>query len=195
MKTVILVLVCLMLGRLGQTAWAQSLAGTIRGSVADPSGALIPGASVTIQNPVSGYSRTTQADVQGNFQFANIPFNNYHLKVDSPGFQTTERDVDVRSGVPVDLMSITLKVGTQNAAMTVADAGDLVETDPTTHTDVDRDLFARLPLESSSSSLSSLVTLATPGVAADLNGLFHGLGDHASNSFSVDGQPITDQQS
>jgi CheY-like chemotaxis protein len=37
--------------------------------------------------------------------------------------------------------------------------------------------------------------LATPGVSADSNGLFHGLGDHASNSFSVDGQPITDQQS
>jgi hypothetical protein len=39
------------------------------------------------------------------------------------------------------------------------------------------------------------VTLATPGIAADSNGLFHGLGDHAQNSFSVDGQPITDQQS
>ena len=43
--------------------------------------------------------------------------------------------------------------------------------------------------------MSSLVTLASPGVAADSNGLFHGLGDHAENSFSVDGQPITDQQS
>ena len=53
----------------------------------------------------------------------------------------------------------------------------------------------KLPLESQSSSLSSLVTLASPGVAADSNGLFHGLGDHASNSFSIDGQPITDQQS
>jgi TonB-dependent receptor-like protein len=63
------------------------------------------------------------------------------------------------------------------------------------HTDVDRDLFDRLPLESASSSLSSLVTLTAPGVAADSNGLFHGLGDHAENSFSVDGQPITDQQS
>jgi hypothetical protein len=36
---------------------------------------------------------------------------------------------------------------------------------------------------------------STPGIAADSNGLFHGLGDHAENSFSVDGQPITDQQS
>ena len=43
--------------------------------------------------------------------------------------------------------------------------------------------------------MSSLVTLSSPGIAADSNGLFHGLGDHAENSFSVDGQPITDQQS
>ena len=34
-----------------------------------------------------------------------------------------------------------------------------------------------------------------PGIAADSNGLFHGLGDHAQNSFSVDNQPISDQQS
>src|SRR5207247_2466874 len=58
-----------------------------------------------------------------------------------------------------------------------------------------RGLFERLPLESQSSSVSSLVTLASPGVVADSNGLFHGLGDHAENSFTVDGQPITDQQS
>ncbi len=56
-------------------------------------------------------------------------------------------------------------------------------------------MFAKIPLESASSQLSSLVTLASPGIAADSNGLFHGLGDHASNSFSLDGQPITDQQS
>ena len=70
-----------------------------------------------------------------------------------------------------------------------------MENDPTFHTDVDANLFDKLPLESQSSSVSSLVTLSTPGIAADSNGLFHGLGDHAENSFSVDGQPITDQQS
>src|SRR4029077_4974588 len=66
---------------------------------------------------------------------------------------------------------------------------------PSFHTDVDTSLTERLPLESQSSSVSSLVTLVSPGVVADSNGLFHGLGDHAENSFSVDGQPITDQQS
>ena len=94
------------------------------------------------------------------------------------------------------LLDIGLKLGTASENITVEATGaDLVETEPTPHTDVDRDLFDKLPLESASSSLSSLVTLASPGVAADSNGLFHGLGDHAENSFSVDGQPITDQQS
>jgi len=76
-----------------------------------------------------------------------------------------------------------------------ANGGDLIETTSTFHTDVDRGLFDKLPLESQSSSLSSLVTLSSPGIAADSNGLFHGMGDHAENSFSLDGQPITDQQS
>jgi hypothetical protein len=60
---------------------------------------------------------------------------------------------------------------------------------------VDRALFDKVPLESQSSGVGSLLTLATPGIVAHSNGLFHGLGDHAENSFSVDGQPITDQQS
>src|SRR4029078_4432130 len=71
---------------------------------------------------------------------------------------------------------------------------DLLENTSTFHTDVDRGLFDKMPLESASSSVSSLVTLSSPGIAADSNGLFHGLGDHAENSFFVDGQPITDQQ-
>src|SRR5258707_8698237 len=76
-----------------------------------------------------------------------------------------------------------------------ANGGDLVEAESTFHTDVDQKIIDRLPLESASSSLTSLVTLVSPGVAADSNGNMHGLGDHAENSFSIDGQPITDQTS
>ncbi|HZC81093.1 MAG TPA: TonB-dependent receptor plug domain-containing protein, partial [Nitrospiraceae bacterium] len=101
----------------------------------------------------------------------------------------------MRSTVPTSLQ-ISLKVGTEVTSVTVeAKSEDLVEKDPEFHTDVDTSLIDRLPLESQSSSVSSLVTLASPGVVADSNGLFHGLGDHAENSFNVDGQPITDQQS
>jgi hypothetical protein len=96
--------------------------------------------------------------------------------------------------VPLSV-KVSLTVAGTSSSVTVEGGGDLVEKDSTFHTDVDRALFDKLPLESSSSSLSSLVTLSTPGIAADSNGLFHGLGDHAENSFSLDGQPVTDQQS
>src|ERR1700729_284827 len=173
---------------------AQSNSGTVTGTVTDPSGAVVAGASVSIANPVSEYSRTVTTDKAGHYQFTSLPFNPYHLTVNATGFASLSQDVDVRSTVPVSLSTI-LKVGAASSTVTVEGGGDLVEDDSTFHTDVDRGLFQRVPLESQSSSLSSLVTLTSPGVAADSNGLFHGLGDHASNSFSIDGQPITDQQS
>src|SRR6202011_3001032 len=86
------------------------------------------------------------------------------------------------------------KVGSAaGTTVTVEGGAELVENESTFHTDVDRGLFDKLPLESASSSFTSLATLVSPGVAADSNGLMHGLGDHAENSVSLDGQPITDQ--
>jgi len=176
---------------------AQSVgnSGSINGSVVDPTGAAVPNAAVEIRNLVSGFDRSATTDNAGTFAFTNVPFNPYHLTVTATGFSSHVQDVEPRSSVPVNV-AITLKVFGSTTEVTVeAEGGDLIENDSTFHTDVDRNLFNKLPLESASSSVSSLVTLATPGISADSNGLFHGLGDHAENSFSVDGQPITDQQS
>jgi hypothetical protein len=178
-------------------ASAQSVgnSGSVNGTVLDPTGAVVAGAKVQIHNPVSGFDRSTTTDKAGTFVFTNIPFNNYHLSVNAPGFMAYAQDVEPRSSVPVSV-AVNLAVAGSTTAVTVeAEGGDLVENDSTFHTDVDRNLFDKLPLESQSSSVSSLVTLSTPGISADSNGLFHGMGDHAENSFSVDGQPITDQQS
>ena len=168
---------------------------SITGVVLDSSGAVIVNALVEVRNPVSGFSRNAVTDVAGKFTIPNVPFNSYHVMVTAKGFDAYAQDVDVRSTVPVDL-SIALKVEGSSESVTVeANGEDLLEKSSTFHTDIDRGLFDKLPLESQSSSLSSLVTLSSPGIAADSNGLFHGMGDHAENSFSVDGQPITDQQS
>ena len=173
---------------------SQSAAsGLITGTVTDPTGAVLPGATVTIQNPVSQYQRTAKTDDAGHFQFANVPYNSYHMTVTMNGFGTFVHDAEVRSTTPVTV-PVTMTLGT--AATTVEVTGeDLVNNAASMDTDIDRQAFAEIPLESSTSGLSSLVTLSSPGVSADSNGLFHGLGDHAENSFSVDGQPITDQQS
>ncbi len=186
--------VCLATLAVAVSTFAQSNSGIIRGTVLDPSGAAIAGAKVEIHNPVSHYDQSTKTNPQGSFEFDNIPFNNYHMVASATGFQTASQDIDVRSPLPLEA-KFNLAIGASTTSVTVEASGDLVESDPTTHTDVDRELFDKLPLESASSSLSSLVTIASPGVSADSDGLFHGLGDHASNSFSIDGQPITDQQS
>jgi len=168
--------------------------GAISGTVIDSSGGVLANATVTIHNPVSQYERSMTTDASGNFAFSNVPFNPYHLSVSLKGFAPYAEDVEVRSVVPITL-KIALKVAGSSTTVTVEGGGDLLENEPTNHTDIDKATADKLPLESSSSSLSSLVTLASPGIAADSNGLFHGLGDHAENSFSIDGQPITDQQS
>ena len=181
---------------LGLSVYAQSGNSTsLTGVVVDQSGAVVPDASVEVRNPVSGFSRSALSDNAGRFTFPNVPFNHYHLTAAKKGFANYVHDVDVSSAVPVTL-SINLKVANSSESVNVEATGeDLLENTSTFHTDVDKEIIDRLPLESASSSVSSLVTLATPGVAADSNGLFHGMGDHAENSFSVDGQPITDQQS
>jgi Carboxypeptidase regulatory-like domain len=184
--------VCLLILFTMRSVQAQSA--SISGTVVDPSGGVVVNATVTIHNPVSGLERSTTTDSSGNFTFPNVPFNPYHLSVTAKGFESYAQDVEIRSSVPLSV-SIALKLQGASSTVTVEGGGDLLENDSTFHTDVDRALFEKLPLESQSSSLSSLVTLTTPGIAADSNGLFHGLGDHAENSFSVDGQPITDQQS
>jgi hypothetical protein len=189
-----LILIALLAGFIFPSiVFAQS--GTIQGVVTDPSGAAVRGATVTIYDPVSRYQRVTTTGSAGNFRLTNVPFNPYHTTIVAKGFAAYVQDVEVRSAVPVSL-NVALKVAISTQKVTVTgESHDLVENTSTNHTDVDRAMFKRLPLESQSSSLSSLVTLATPGISADSNGLFHGMGNHASNSFSIDGEPITDQQS
>lgn len=169
-------------------------AGTVNGALTDPTGAVIPNANVSLSNAVSGFSRNVTTDASGQFTFTNIPFGNYQIDAQTSGFAPLSQSVPVQSAVAVSLKLI-MHIAGASSTVTVEATGPLVEDTSTFHTDISRDLFIKVPLESQSSSLSSLVTMTTPGVTADSNGLFHGLGDHASNSFSVDSQPITDQQS
>jgi hypothetical protein len=169
-------------------------AGMVHGTVTDPSGALIPNASVNISNKMSGFDHAVTTDASGQFTVTNIPFNPYHLTVSATGFAPASQNIDIRSTVETNL-TLVLQIAGGSQTVTVESEGPQVEDTSTYHTDVDRDMFNKVPLESASSGLSALVTQTVPGVAADSNGLFHGLGDHASNSFSVDGQSITDQQS
>jgi hypothetical protein len=178
-------------------ARAQGLggAGTVQGTVKDPTGGVMQAVEVRITNPVSGFARTATTDATGKYMFSNLPPNSYHVSVDAQGFQKIERDVDVRTAVPITLDLALALAGTTASVQVVGHAEDLLERDPTAHTDIDQSLIAKLPIETSSGGLNQVVTLASPGVVADSNGFFHPVGDHAQTQFSIDNQPITDQQS
>ena len=149
---------------------------------------------VTIKSPVSGFTRTATTDAAGKYVFGNLPPNSYHLAIQAQGFQPMERDVDVRSAVPITVDLTLALAGATSTVDVVGHAEDLLERDPSAHTDIDQSLIAKLPLDSSA-GLNQVITLASPGVVSDSNGFFHPVGDHAQTQFSIDNQPVTDQQS
>jgi hypothetical protein len=179
------------------SAAAQELggAGTVQGTVKDPTGSPMAAVTVELRNPVTGLQRSTTTDAAGKFVFRNLPQNPYHIAVSAQGFATAQKDVDVRSAVPIDVPVALALAGTAESVQVVGHAEDLVERDPTAHTDVDQSLINKLPLESASVGLNQVVMMASPGVVADSNGFFHPIGDHAQTQFSIDNQPVTDQQS
>ena len=190
MRNLLLLLFCL-----SGSIYGQSLgtAGTIRGKITDPSGAVVTGATVSLSNDLSLYRRETTASASGEFQFTNIPPNVYHLEVNAGGFQRYHRDLSLRSVVPVNL-EIGLAIETQRASVAVSSEAPLIETSPTAHAAVDSTLFSKMPISSIASGLSDIITQSTPAVVADSDGFFHSLGDHAQMALSIDNQPVTDQQ-
>src|SRR5580698_5875389 len=96
----------------------SSNSGSVRGSVLDPSGAAVKGATVEIQNPVSHYNQSVQTDAQGRFEFDNVPYNPYHVSAVMTGFQTAEQDVDARTPLPVEV-KFSLTIGQSTTSVTV----------------------------------------------------------------------------
>src|SRR5262245_63948639 len=80
----------------GSTAWAQGSVGNIYGTVSDESGAVLPGATVTLAGPAG--SRTTVTGGQGEFRFLNLDHGAYSLRLSLTGFGTVARDVTVTVG-------------------------------------------------------------------------------------------------
>jgi hypothetical protein len=178
-------------------SFGQSLGatGTVEGTVFDLTGAVVPGATVKVSNPITGYKNSTDTDENGAFVFRNVPFNHYHLAITAKGFGAAEHDVDLHSSVPVSL-KLTLPLATSQTQVNVeARAQDVLENDPTAHADLDSSLIATLPVPSVSSGLASVIAASAPGVSNDSNGMFHPQGEHADTSYVIDNQPITDQQS
>jgi hypothetical protein len=195
MRYIALAFVCLLC--LTSRAAAQSLgnAGTIEGTVVDPSGAVVTNAQVSLHNAVTGYEQSAVSGSDGGFRLTNIPPNPYHLEVSAPGFATYSQNIDIRNAVPLQVKAALALAGATSSIAVEGGAVEALEVDPSAHVDADRSMLMKLPTTDPGAGLSQAIINSTGGVAADGNGFFHPLGDHAQVSFVIDGQPISDQQS
>ena len=176
------------------SAYSQNVnSGTVSGAVTDPAGAVVPNAAVQLRNALTGYSQSAKTDGKGAFRFNNIPQNPYELSVAASGFAMATQQLDVRGSVPITA-NVALTLAPQATSVTV-EAGGLVENVPFAHQDIDQSAFLKLPAFDPAGSLSQAITYSTGAVAADANGFFHPLGDHAQTTLVIDGQSISDQQS
>lgn len=172
---------------------AQSTA-TLVGDVLDPAGNSIPGATVKLTNAIAGYSNQLTTGDDGHFQFVNVPFQTYVLKVEKTGFDPKEQAVSLRSNVPFKL-DVNLPISGQGTAIdvTASEIRATIDTEATgTRTELDAASFARLPSQAAGRGIES-VLLSFPGFAADANGAIHPRGAHNQMTYVIDGMPITDQ--
>ncbi|HEX8097446.1 MAG TPA: TonB-dependent receptor [Pyrinomonadaceae bacterium] len=176
-------------------AGAQARIGTVQGTVKDPNGALVSGASVTITQPVTGYRQTVQTDAQGGFKLVNVPFNTYRLRAEGPGFQPGEQAIDVESAVPLNVeMAIGVAAATANVTVT-SDSSAMVEADRTSSdTDISQSILERPTGAAPSRGIENIVASA-PGFVKDDNGRLHPRGSESQVQYVVDGIPITDNLS
>jgi Carboxypeptidase regulatory-like domain len=111
----------------GATCGAQALNGSLSGNIVDESGALVPGADVSITNDASQDVRRTVTNGEGFFTFASVPPGTYTVRAQLSGFKTAElTGVVIRVGDSRSLGQITLAVGGQTEQIVVALQSDMV---------------------------------------------------------------------
>src|SRR5215510_14707725 len=115
----------------GPTLFGQARIGSVQGVVKDPTGALIPNATITVTQPVTGYRQTTQTDAQGAFKLVNLPFNRYKVHAEAAGFQPAEESIDLETTIPLNV-ELSLSLEETTAAVTVTtETGAMIEPDRT----------------------------------------------------------------
>ena len=111
--------------------WAQTTA-SIGGALRDSSGAVIPGATITVKNLESGLTRTAVSDSSGSYSLPSLPVGQYEMTADKTGFkQSVRRGITLVVGQQATI-NFQLEVGNIEQQVTVTEEAPLVDTTPST---------------------------------------------------------------
>jgi hypothetical protein len=115
----------------GQTTWvfAQSLtSGDLAGTVTDPSGAVVPNASVTLKSNESGSTQTRPTNAQGYYRFSLLGPGTYTISVSASGFQSIQQQATVTVGQAATA-NIPLALGTASQTVEVSAGAEAVQSE------------------------------------------------------------------
>lgn len=173
--------------------YGQSV-GTVQGTVTDPTGAVIPGARVTLTSAISGYNQSTTTDNSGQYKFVHVPFAAFTVHAEAKGFSHGDQTGELRTNVPI-IVNITLPLATTQQEVVVTEQAPLLETSSSaTHRDLDYQQLGKLPVTQASRGMEAVVQ-SVPGIVQDDNGRMHARGSESQVQYVIDGVPVTDQAS
>jgi hypothetical protein len=152
-------------------ALAQSSGGsTLQGTVKDASGAVVPGARISITHLDTGVKKTTASNNDGSFTFPPVQIGTYKVRCEHTGMKAWEQNVELATGQTVDVDPV-LSLGQTSETITVSENIPLITTtDPTDATTLDAKRIKELPINGR--DLNTLIADVTPGVeqVIDVNG-------------------------
>ncbi len=177
--------------------------GAISGVVRDPSGALVPGASITATDAATGLARHVVSSAKGEFEIPILEPGHYKLAISKPGFANSEFPDIVVNVTQVTSASVNLMVGSSHETVQVQATGELLQTESSAlGSVVTGEMVRNLPLVSR--NYTQIITLA-PGVASDVTdaGAFgrgtttvvSGGTTSSENNFQMNGVEINNLQS
>lgn len=171
---------------------AQIQVGTVVGAVVDVTGGALPGAEVTLSNALSGFLKQQVTDNEGRFEFNNVPFNEYVLRVEFAGFRSKSEELHLHSNVPVNKTMI-LEVGLATESIEVEAFGRTIQPERTgSKVTLDSRTLEKTASTQIGKGLAPILA-QTPGWVPDDNGRLHVRGTESAVLYVVDGVPIVDR--
>ncbi len=144
----------------------SSTTGGLTGTVTDPSGAIIAGATVTIANLGTGQTRTVTTDANGSYKFTQLQPGNYSVTFSASGFKSLEVPTVAVSITETTVLNRSLEVGSQTQQVTVESTAVTIQTqNATVGTLVGARTVTTLPL--SSRNYTNIIDLS-PGVVVNV---------------------------
>jgi len=172
---------------LSVTGFAQTITGTISGQITDASGAVVPEATVTVQNIATSATRTATTTANGGFRVPDLDIGKYKVTVTAQGFKTAVQTAEVLTGA-VSRADFKLQVGQRTETVEVEGSAPLVDLSPNNNNYVDSEKIENVPINGR--DFNSLIAI-TPGVQRAPGGGFLAISINGarttSNNYFIDG--------